>query len=373
MLSFWETTQLTRFDLVVIGGGLVGLSTAIHYRKDNPEARIAILERGVFPSGASTKNAGFLCFGSIDELSDHLEEMPQDELLALVERRYRGGLRLRELLGDQRIGYEPCGGYELHTHQLEHTVIERFNDMLRPLFADNVYQDATDEIQSNGFSSDRVATLIRNQFEGVIHTGKMIRAYQEMALEHGIMTFTQTECHQYHEKEDAVDVEITHLGERITLSTQKLALCTNAFTSRWLPKEDITPGRGLVFVTKPRKGVDLRGCFHYNSGYNYFRSVEGRLLLGGGRHLDKKTESTTDPGINQHIYDALVLDMHEMISPNEDLEIDHVWSGVMAFGATKGPIVKKVSDRIALGARLGGMGVALGTEVGFDVAALLTT
>ena len=373
MLSFWETTQLTRFDLVVIGGGLVGLSTAIHYRKDNPEARIAILERGVFPSGASTKNAGFLCFGSIDELSDHLEEMTQDELLALVERRYRGGLRLRELLGDQRIGYEPCGGYELHTHQLDHTVIERFNDMLRPLFAENVYQDASHEIQSNGFSSDRVTTLIRNQFEGVIHTGKMIRAYQEMALEHGIMTFTQTECHQYYEKEDAVDVEITHLGERMTLSTQKLALCTNAFTSRWLPKEDITPGRGLVFVTKPRKGVDLRGCFHYNSGYNYFRSVEGRLLLGGGRHLDKETESTTDPGINQHIYNALVRDMHEMISPDEALDVDQVWSGVMAFGTTKEPIVKKVSDRIALGARLGGMGVALGTEVGFDVAALLTT
>jgi glycine/D-amino acid oxidase-like deaminating enzyme len=236
MLSFWETTQLTRFDLVVIGGGLVGLSTAIHFRKANPNARIAILERGVFPSGASTKNAGFLCFGSIDELSDHLEEMPQDELLALVERRYRGGLRLRELLGDQRIGYEPCGGYELHTHQLDHTVIERFNDMLRPLFAENVYQDVTHEIQSKGFSSDRVTSLIRNQFEGVIHTGKMIRSYQEVALEHGIMTFTQTECQQYHEKEDAVDVEITHLGERMTLSTQKLALCTNAFTSRWLPK-----------------------------------------------------------------------------------------------------------------------------------------
>jgi hypothetical protein len=65
--------------------------------------------------------------------------------------------------------------------------------------------------------------------------------------------------------------------------------------------------------------------------------------------------------------------MHEMISPNEDLEVDQVWSGVMAFGTTKEPIVKKVSDRIALGARLGGMGVALGTEVGFDVAALLTT
>lgn len=371
MLSFWEKTQLTQFDLIVIGGGLVGLSTAIHFRKAHPNARIGILERGLFPSGASTKNAGFLCFGSIDELSDHLDEMSEDELLTLVERRYRGGLRLRELLGDHRIGYEPCGGYELHSEQFDHEIIDRYNELLRPMFPHQVYEDVTQEVQQKGFSTELVSSLICNQFEGVIHTGKMIRAYQELALEHGIQTYTQTTCLNFVEKSEAVDVEVTHLGESLTLSTQQLALCTNAFTSQWLPDEDISPGRGLVFVTKPRKDFDLQGCFHYHAGYNYFRSIEGRLLLGGGRHLDKESETTTEPGVNQHIYDALIEDMHHMIAPAHHLEVDHVWSGVMAFGTTKEPIVKKVSERIVLGARLGGMGVALGTEVGHDVAAYL--
>lgn len=371
MLSFWEKTQLTQFDLVVVGGGLVGLSTAIHYRKANPKARIALLERGVLPSGASTKNAGFLCFGSIDELSDHLHDMTQDEMLALVERRYRGGLRLRELLGDQRIGYEPCGGFELHSDSVDHDIIDGFNELLNPLFGEDVYEDVTQDVPQKGFSTDLVSSLICNHFEGVIHTGKMIRAYQELALEHGVHTYTQTECHHYEEKADTIEIEVTHLGDSLILSTQKLALCTNAFTSRWLPEEDIAPGRGLVFVTKPIEGFDLQGCYHYNAGYNYFRSVEGRLLLGGGRHLDKGTETTLEPGVNHAILEALTEDMHQLICPGKGLEIDQIWTGVMAFGTTKEPIVKKLSDRIALGARLGGMGVALGTEVGHDVAALL--
>jgi len=42
----------------------------------------------------------------------------------------------------------------------------------------------------------------------------------------------------------------------------------------------------------------------------------------------------------------------------------------MAFGKNKRPIIQKVSDRVAVAARLGGMGVALGSLVGKEVANL---
>ena len=58
MISYWEREALSQFDLVVIGGGIVGNFTALEYAKANPNAKIAILERGFFPEGASTKNAG---------------------------------------------------------------------------------------------------------------------------------------------------------------------------------------------------------------------------------------------------------------------------------------------------------------------------
>ena len=43
----------------------------------------------------------------------------------------------------------------------------------------------------------------------------------------------------------------------------------------------------------------------------------------------------------------------------------------MAFGKNKTPLVKKMGDHCAVGVRLGGMGIAIGSKIGRDTAALL--
>lgn len=58
MLSYWEKKNLIQYDLILVGAGFVGLSTAIHYKEKHPGRSVLVLERGVFPSGASTRNAG---------------------------------------------------------------------------------------------------------------------------------------------------------------------------------------------------------------------------------------------------------------------------------------------------------------------------
>ena len=70
-LSFWERDSFFNdIDVVIIGSGIVGLSTALSLRERDATLRIAIIERGAMPTGASTRNAGFACFGSITELLD---------------------------------------------------------------------------------------------------------------------------------------------------------------------------------------------------------------------------------------------------------------------------------------------------------------
>jgi gamma-glutamylputrescine oxidase len=48
------------------------------------------------------------------------------------------------------------------------------------------------------------------------------------------------------------------------MSCSKLALCTNAFTKQFLPDLNLTPGRGLVIITKPMKKLQVEGAFHYD-------------------------------------------------------------------------------------------------------------
>ncbi|MBI3239499.1 MAG: FAD-dependent oxidoreductase, partial [Flavobacteriia bacterium] len=100
-LSYWEKTTLTEgIDYAIVGGGIVGIATALRLREMHPGAKIVLLERGYVSTGASTKNAGFACFGSVTELADDLKKMDSSAVWSTVEMRWRGLQRLRERFPD---------------------------------------------------------------------------------------------------------------------------------------------------------------------------------------------------------------------------------------------------------------------------------
>ena len=67
-LSYWEKqSYFGNIHLLIIGSGIVGLNAAIAFKTKYPQAKVVVAERGLLPLGASTKNAGFACFGSVSE------------------------------------------------------------------------------------------------------------------------------------------------------------------------------------------------------------------------------------------------------------------------------------------------------------------
>ena len=375
MFSYWEKESFLRYHHIVIGAGITGLSTAIELKDRNPEKSVLVLERGFFTTGASSKNAGFACMGSVSELVEDLRTMKQEDVFKLFEWRKKGLEKLRNRLGDKNIGYRENGSYEIiNDDEVDPTNnIQFLNTMFTPATGKAPFKISDKNASDFGFNKKYVKHIIENTCEGELHAGKMMRALTDKAIQCGIEIKTGAEVTGFEEERDEIvaKIKIPFSNENIELRSATLVICTNSFTKSLLPFEDVQPGRGQVLITHPIVNLPFKGIFHFDKGYYYFREIDGRVLFGGGRNLDFDGENTPAFGISDRLQNALEKKLKEIILPKTDFTIDQRWSGIMAFGKDKFPIVKAVSDRVFGAFRLGGMGVALGSEVASQVASLV--
>ena len=366
--SFWETDSwFSDIDYCIVGSGITGLNCALQLRSQKPDSKIVILEKGLLPEGASTKNAGFACFGSISEILDDLKSHSQEEVLELIKKRRNGLNLLRKNVGDENIDFQGLGGYELFTEDdkiLYEECLDRLsevNSLLAPVFEGDVFK-----IAENKFNFKKIQPqLILNNFEGQIDTGKMMSALVKKAISEDIKILNGVEVKSYSDNNGMVELNT----EKFPLKCRKLIIATNGFAAR-LGISEVNPARAQVLVTKPIKNLPFKGTFHLDRGYYYFRNIGDRVLFGGGRNLDFKSEETDVMGTTDLIQNKLRELLKECVLPDTDYEIQQSWSGIMGVGAAKNPILKSLSANVYCGVRLGGMGIAIGSQVGKDLANL---
>lgn len=361
-VSFWERNSfLSKKDVIIIGAGLTGLWSAYHLKKSNPKLRIAILERGAFSSGASTKNAGFACFGSAGELMDDLKKVSRTELSELIAERYHGLQNMVHTLGAHKISYEPKGDFELFATNEEAAPIVKEIDFLNELMHESIgerpYGIHPDKVAASGFQG--ISTCIENTLEGQLDTGKMYRQLLDLVRSLEVECYFGIQVSRI-EHGDNSHVE-TEYG---TLEAERILVCTNGFAKSFFPDLSLEPARAQVLITKPLAKHAIQGSFHMHQGYYYFRDVGDRVLIGGARHLNIFGETTTEEGITAQITNDLIALLHKHILPNQHFEIDYAWSGVMGVGAVKKPILEQVQPNVFVAVRLGGMGVALSYQLG---------
>jgi glycine/D-amino acid oxidase-like deaminating enzyme len=207
---------------------------------------------------------------------------------------------------------------------------------------------------------------IVNNFEGQIDTGKMAFELLQRVQNLGVKIINNISVASF----VALDSQLHVKTDKIDFKTQKLFIATNGFAKQ-LVEEEVQPARAQVLITKPIENLEIKGTFHLDRGYYYFRNIDSRILFGGGRNLDFKTEETAVFGQTSRIQNELERILKETILPNTPFEVEHRWSGIMGVGPQKKAIVKKLSDNVFCGVRLGGMGVAIGSLVGKELAELL--
>lgn len=375
MLSFWEKSFFTNIDYVIIGSGILGLSTACSIKEKNPDAEILIVERGILPSGASTKNAGFFTFGSLTEILADINRLGEDAGIGLVRKRIEGISLLKSRLGEKNIGYQNNGGYELINEKYFPLLdkVGYVNNLLKDIFEGNAFEIKNELIDKFGFSNNFVKALLYSPYESQIDIGKMINALLKYARSLGINILNGCEVKKIENKGDHAELvaQYNTPDGNLVIKTKNVIAAVNAFVKDLFPDLKVSPGRGHVLITTPIPGLKLKGVFHFDEGYYYFRNYEDRVLLGGGRNLDFKVEETTSFGFNPVILNALKEFLSNLILPGQKFEIEQCWIGIMAFTDDKLPLIKRYDDRIIAAISCNGMGIALSSKIGDEISNLV--
>jgi len=366
VISFWERESLLHADVVIVGAGITGLSVAASLKEKQPNHLILVLERSVLPYGASTRNAGFACFGSLTEIVSDIDHMGEEAARELLFQRWMGLQITRKRLSDKAIGYEDAGGFELVTESSRSAIervasVNQLVDDFLPEYITNTSARKTDM----GILAD--GSLYSMAQEGQVHSGDLMAALESYVTSLGVIVRTGAEV--LHVASDRVEVRDSHRGT-FDVRTGKVVVCTNAF-ARALIDVDVEPGRGQVFITKPIEGLKFKGNLHVDEGFYYLRNVGDRLLFGGARNHFFEQERTHDFEVTDEVQQHLASELKRIFGPDLAWEVDQRWSGIMAFGKEKLPIVQHTDDGLLVALKMSGMGIALAGFIGEEVADMI--
>jgi len=365
--SIWEYQAYhSIWDVCIIGSGINGISTGISILEKKPDTRVLIVDRWFIPLGASTRNAGFSCFGSPTEILHDISTMGEDVAMSLVSKRWKGLQKLKTRLKDSNAQYETSGGYELY-HQTQFEIItsslQYLNKLLHEVIGEkDVFKSVPVPEGIRGFSG-----AVFNPHEGQLHPGFMMEHLKEKYLSLGGILWTGLNVDSIDEADGFMMVK-SKLA--IPLKSRHVVVATNAFAKDLVPGLDMHAARNHVLVTEPIPGLSWKGCFHFDRGFYYFRNVDNRILLGGARNQDMLNENTDQFGRNSLIVEALEKFLFDHLA-EADTRIDYQWSGIIGVGEQKLPIIKSISPRLTVGVKCSGMGIALASVIGEELADLV--
>lgn len=371
--SIWELESFySRKNIIIVGAGLAGLWTALELYNNDPSLTILLLDRGMIPTGASTRNAGFACFGSPTELLHDAETLGEEKMWEVAEMRYKGIKKIQEHFADKVIDFDPCGGYELLNEDYNVDNLDDelawLNKGLQAITGEEKTYHRIDknikQLKFNGFKS-----LIENKLEGGLHSGKLVQALTKKVLSLGIEIMTSIEVTDWQNTLTGIEV---HTNRGIICKCDKLLICSNAISSILTKNIGVEPGRGQIIVTSPIPNLPFRGTFHFDGGFYYFRNLGNRVLLGGARNKAFEEEATNSLEITPLIQQELERFLHEHILPGEDFTIEHRWSGIMGFTKTHLPITEEIEPNVFAAITCNGMGVALSPIIAEKVAGMMT-
>jgi gamma-glutamylputrescine oxidase len=359
-ISYWELDYYRHHDFIIVGGGITGINAAINLKLQQPWKSVLVIDNQWLGGGASSKNAGFVCFGSPTEIMDDISNFGEIIASDLIARRWEGSIRLMETVPHAKMDFVKTGGVEVFDQGgfPSDDLIEKLNEIMIKTTSKANYFTVRENFISDAFHKK----LIFMKEEGRINPKKMMSFLYQKAIHLDIHFIND---HVINLDISTNELELKNFGK---VTFDKCGITLNGYINNLLPDTEVKPARNLVIITEDIPAIQWDSVVHYNKGYVYFRRIGDKILLGGGRNLDPEIESSDKIEINQKILNYLKDFLQNNICEGKEVKIIHHYVGILGFGKDKIPVVKPYSNNVYLASGLGGMGVAIGSQLGKELA-----
>ncbi len=274
--------------LVIVGAGFTGLWTALHLKRLDPSADVAIVEQGIAAYGASGRNAGMLA-----ETIDHGHELAvahfgEEEARRLASLGRDNAAELTGFLESHTIDcdFERTGQLHVALHDRHLEDLRATEECARGLGVTNLRLLSREEVRAE-IHCELYQGGLFNPNGGVLDPVKLVDGLRRVALAHGVRVFERSQVKAIANDGAGVVVR-TKFGE---LRAKRAILGTSAYTHHLLPhlrhrfipfydyivvSEPLTPAQKDAIGWKNRAGVaDVRTFFKY-----YRLTKDDRVLWG---------------------------------------------------------------------------------------------
>jgi gamma-glutamylputrescine oxidase len=276
-----------RADVVIVGGGFTGLSTALSLRKRGVD--VAILEQQFCGSGASGRNAGHLTPTIGKDIPSILRMFGREKAKLLIDFADAAIVYTVALIAELGIDcdYVPNGNIVSAVHAMQHNGLRKAADIAAELGAQVEWLDGDAMRQKEipqAFTSG-----IWERHGGVLHPGKYVMGLRRAAINAGVRIHESTTVLGIEEGKRPV---VRCSGGSVT--AEVLVLATNAYTGGpGRLRRLVAPVRVTLFETEPLQDEQLRrlgwrgceGIYTAHEMLESFRLTAHRTLIGGSKFV----------------------------------------------------------------------------------------
>lgn len=348
----------TRCDVAVVGGGVIGASTAYWLCRAEPRLRVALLEAEALAHGASGRNAGFLIPGTHRAPASSVEALGMD-VTRRVLRFTLENVDLVRALGGEHFELRLTGSLIAAGTEAEAERLRASCDWLTGEGLRCRYLDAEEACRAT--AGKRFTGGLRLEEGGSLNPVKLVRhlgaASGAAILEHWPVTGL-----------DAAGEGVRLDSPRGAITAERVVLCLNAFLPRLIPAAArlVRPVRAQMLATAPVAPF-LEIPVYSHDGFYYLRqTADGRLLLGGARHLHEADEVGYDTAPTPAVQASLEAYLEEHFPHLGPVPVERRWSGTMGFSPDGLPVADRLDglENVFFACGFTGHGMSYGVRFG---------